>query len=341
MILGTLTLILAIGIIVIGGTKEVALAKTFQLRLAHHLPPMHQQHKGVFVPWAKELEKRTGGRVKVKIFPSEQLGSQFEMYDVLLSGTADITLINPSVGKGRFPLDEIFHLPFFIPGDTGDPVGAPIRTVLYEKYISPIHFKDVKLLWTGRFGMNVIQTTKKPIRTMEDIKGMVIGVPGGRNLTKLIQAVGASPESSPVPEMYTNLERGVIDGQAIPIEAMLAFKLNEVVKYVTQVNAEGSSFLIAMNDKTWNSLPPDIQKIIEDMRPWVEGIQAKAWAGATGYAEMVAKKSGIELIPLSPEERARWVEIAKPIDAEWVKEMDAKGFPASEMYQLAEQMMSK
>jgi len=341
MLFGTLTLMVAIGLMVIGGVYTEAVAQTFNLKLAHHLPPMHQQHSRVFVPWAKELEKRTEGRVKVRIFSSQQLGTAFEMYDLLLSGTADISMVQPPLSRGRFPLDEIFHLPFFIPGDTGDPVGGPIRTALYEKYLMPIHFKDVKGLWTGRFGLNVIHTTKKPIRTMEDIKGMVIGVPGGRNLTKLIQVVGGSPESSHVNEMYTNLERGIIDGQSIPMEAMVAFKLVEIVKYVTRVNAGGATFLVAMSSKTWNSLPPDIQKTIEDMGPWAEGIQAKAWAGATGYSVMAAKKAGIELIEFSPEERARWVEIAKPIDAEWVKDMDAKGFPASEMYQLAEQMMSK
>lgn len=341
MLFGILTLILATGIIAIGGPRESALAKTIELRLAHHLPIIHQEHKDVFVPWGAEVEKRTGGRVKVKIFPSEQLGTPFEMYDILISGTADISMVMPPLSKGRFPLDEIFHLPFFIPGDTGHPVGSKVRTALYEKYLIPIHFKEIKGLWTGRFGLNVIHTTKKPVRTMEDMKGMVIGVPGGRNLTRLIQAVGASPETSHVPEMYTNLERGVIDGQAIPVEAMVAFKLHEVVKHVTMVNAGGATYLIAMNMKTWNSLPPDIQKIIMEMRPWVEDVQAKAWAKATGYSIMVAKKSGVEVIELSPEERARWVEAAKPIDAEWVKEMDARGFPASEMYKLAEEMMSK
>ncbi|MFC1867270.1 TRAP transporter substrate-binding protein [Thermodesulfobacteriota bacterium] len=340
-LLGILSMVLAIGGIIFGCANDSAAEKTFNLRLAHHLPPMHQQHKRVFIPWAQELEKRTGGRVKVKVFPSQQLGSAFEMYDLLISGTADISMVQPPLSKGRFPLDEIFHLPFFIPGDTGHPLGAKIRTALYEKYLLPIHFKEVKCLWTGRFGLNVIFTTKKPVRRMEDMKGMVIGVPGGRNLTRLIQAVGASPESSHVVDMYTNLERGVIDGQSIPLEAMVAFKLNEVAKYVTRVNAGGATFLIAMNPKTWNSLPPDIQKTIDGMRGWTEMVQAKAWAGATRYSEIVAKKSGIELIDFSPEEKARWVEIAKPLDALWVKEMDGRGFPATEMYKFAEQMLQK
>jgi len=310
------------------------------LKLSHSVPPGSPQHKGVFAPWAEELEKRTNGKVKVRIFTSEQLGKASEAYDLVLRRTVDISWVVPSFVIGQFPLDEIFHLPFLIPGGIDDPTGSLIRRTLYEKYLTPINFKEVKVLWTGRTGANVIMSTK-PIKTMEDAKGLMAGYPGGRILMKLLQAVGASPVQVSAPDMYTNLEKRVTDSQVIPLEAMVTFKLNEVVKYVSMLNAGGGSFLTVMNQKTWSTLPPDIQKIIDGMSPWAEEIQAKAWAGTRGYAASVAKKSNIELIEFSHAEKNRWVEISKPIEEEWAKETDVKGLPASKMVKEIKQMLAK
>jgi TRAP-type C4-dicarboxylate transport system substrate-binding protein len=315
-------------------------AQPIVLKLSHSTPPVSPQHRGVFVPWAEELEKRANGRVKVKIFPSEQLGKAGEAYDLVLRRTVDISWVVPSFVIGQFPLDEIFHLPFLIPGGIDDPTSSLIRRTVYEKYLTPINFKEVKVLWTGRTGANVIMSTK-PVRTVEDAKGLIAGYPGGRILMRLLQTAGASPVQVSAPDMYTNLEKRVTDGQVIPLEAMVTFKLNEVVKYVTMLNAGGGSFLTVMNQKTWSSLPADIQKIIDEMSPWAEEIQAKEWAGARGYSTSVARKSNIELIELSPTERKRWVEISRPIEEEWAKETDAKGLPASKMVQEINQMLAK
>jgi TRAP-type C4-dicarboxylate transport system substrate-binding protein len=315
-------------------------AQPIVLKLSHSVPPGSPQHKGVFAPWAEELEKRTNGKVKVKLFTSEQLGKASEAYDMALRRTVDISWVVPSFVIGQFPLDEIFHLPFLIPGGTDDPLGSRIRRTLYEKYLTPINFKEVKVLWTGRTGANVIMSSK-PIRTMADAKGMVLGYPGGRILMKLLQAVGASPVQVSAPDMYTNLEKRVTDGQVIPLEAMMTFKLNEVVKYVSMLNAGGGSFLTVMNRKSWDSLPPDIQKIIDEMSPWAEEIQARAWAGTRAFTVSIAKKSNIELIEFLPEERNRWVEVSKPIEEEWAREIDTKGLPATKMIQEIKQILNK
>ena len=310
------------------------------LKLSHSVPPGSPQHKGVFAPWAEELEKRTNGRVKVRIFTSEQLGKASEAYDLVLRRTVDISWVVPSFVIGQFPLDEIFHLPFLIPGGIDDPTGSLIRRALYEKYLTPINFKEVKVLWTGRTGANVIMSTKA-VRTVEDAKGLMAGYPGGRILMRLLQTAGASPVQVSAPDMYTNLEKRVTEAQVIPLEAMLTFKLNEVIKYVTMLNAGGGSFLTVMNQKTWSSLPPGIQKIIDEMSPWAEEIQIKSWAAARGYSASVARKSNIELIEFSPAERNRWVELSRPIEEEWAKETDAKGLPASKMIREIKQMLAK
>lgn len=307
-------------------------AKTIELRLAHGQPGMHPLHTKVWVPWAAELEKRTQGRVKVKIYPANQLGAPPEHYDIAVRGTCDISAVTPTQIPGRFPLEVCFHLPYLVQGAMGDPTSDKLRHMIYEKYLIPYEFKDVKVLWTGRYGLNVLHMVKKPVRTVEDMQGLVIGFPGGRIMPKLMARVNASAEMTFVPDMYTSLERGTIDGMIIPMEATAAFKLQEVEKYNTRLDLASGSFFMAMNLKTWKSLSPDIQKIIEELNPWAEEATAKALDEATKVNYMIAEKAGVELIEFTPEDMARFVKISRPVEVEWVEEMAAKGLPTRALY---------
>lgn len=316
-----------------------AQVKPIELKVAHHFPPIHVQHKDVLVPWAEELKKRTEGRVTAKIFPSELLGKVTEMYDMVLKGTCDVGVLISTYYPGRHPLEEAFHLPFLIPPGAAHPVGKTIREEVYKKFLIPYHYKDMKVLWTGRFEPNVLHLARKPVRKMEDMKGLVIGFPGGKLMPKLIKAVGASPEQVTVVDMYTAMERGMIEGQIIPLEAQLAFKLIEITKYITLINLGSGSNFVGMRWETWNRIPPADQKIIEELSIWAADLQARSWKAATDRTMDLCKKRGIEFIELSPDERARWIEAAKPIEEEWVKEVEAKGFPARELYKMIKEMV--
>jgi len=319
-------------------TPSVAQVKPIELKVAHHLPPIHVQHKNVLVPWTEELKKRTEGRVTAKLFPAELLGKVTEMYDMVLKGTCDVGWLISTYYPGRHPLEEAFHLPFLIPPGAADPKGKVIRDAVYEKYLIPRHYKDVKVLWTGRFEPNVLHLAKKPVRTMEDMKGLVVGFPGGRLMPKFITAVGGSPEQVTVVDMYTAMERGMIAGQIIPLEAQLGFKLIEVTKFETMLNLGSGSNFMGMRFETWNKLSPADQKIIDELSIWAADLQGKAWKAGTEQTIGICKKRGIEFIELSPEERARWIEAAKPVEEEWVKGVEARGLPARELYNMIKQM---
>jgi len=336
---GLLALILVPTIVVTGFAKPAyAQVTPVELKVAHHLPIVHVQHKNVIVPWTEELKKRTEGRVTAKLFPSELLGKVGEMYDMVLKGTCDVGMLISTYYPGRHPLEEAFHLPFLVPPGADNPTGKLIRDAVYQKFLIPYHYKDVKVLWTGRFEPNVLHLAKKPVRTMEDIKGLVIGFPGGKLLPKLISAVGASPEQVTVVDMYTALERGMIGGQIIPLEAQLAFKLIEVTKYITMLNLGSGTNFMAMRFETWNKLSPADQKIIDELSIWAADLQGKAWKGATDHTISVGKQRGIQFVELSPEERARWVETAKPVEEEWIKGVEARGLPGRDLYNTIKQM---
>lgn len=312
-------------------SKSLA-AKPITLNFAIADPATHYEVKSVYTSWAKEVETRTAGRVKIRLYPGQTLGKQGEQYDLVLKGAAHLTIMVGPQYPGRFPLSDVFNLPFLVPPDGPNSPGKAIRDMVHEKYLTPIYFKDVKVLWKGRYQPNVIQMAKKPVRTLEDMKGQVIGFPGGRILPRYIKALGASPEQSPAPEVYTNLEKGIIDGQILPFETQMAFKLSDVAKFVTMTNQGSAAKCLIMRKETWESLPPDIQRIIEDLNPWAEDLMYKVGKGVFSKISGLSNKAGVEMIELSLSERARWVEAAKSLEQNWVAEMDKKGLPATDMY---------
>jgi TRAP-type C4-dicarboxylate transport system substrate-binding protein len=325
--------VLAIGILAVSfpATAQTP-AKQIRLKFATHLPIMHHGYKNLIAPWAAEVEKRTQGRVKVTVYPDQQLGKLPEMYDDLLRGTSDIAFILPVFIRGRFPLESVFHLPTLIPGDVGDPTCMAIRKMVYDKYLTPLYFKDIKILWTGRFGLDNLLMASKPVRNLEDMKGKIIGFGGGKTPPLLLKALGAAPETIHSPDIYTSLDKKVIDGMFFPLDGLRGYKLVEVVKYVTLLNFGSASNFTAMRLGAWNSLSPADQKIITDLTPWALAAQAKTYRNDSLLAIETGKKAGVEFIDLSPAEMKRWVDVLKPVDKEWMSEMDAMGLPATKLY---------
>jgi TRAP-type transport system periplasmic protein len=311
---------------------EAQSAKSIKLKLASHLPPMHHGHRNFIKPWADEVGKRTEGRVEVVVYPDQQLGKVSEVYDRLLDGTCDIAFFIPSFIRGRFPFEDVFHLPTLIPGFMTEPTTAAISKMVYEKYLQPLYFKDIKILWTGRFGLNNLHMASQPVRKLEDLKGKVIGFPGGSISPLFLKALGPSAEMVTSGDVYTSLEKKVIDGMVFPLDSLRGWKLKEVVKYTTRIDFGSASNVTAMNLNSWKKLSPADQKIITDLIPVGLEMQGKTYRADADLAVEDGKKAGVEFIELSPAERKRWVDAVEPVTQGWIKENDAKKLPASEMY---------
>jgi TRAP-type transport system periplasmic protein len=329
--------VLLAGIVLAGASTSPAVAaaksdKVIKLKFATHLPPMHHGYRNFTKPWADEVSKRTEGRVQVVVYPDQQLGKVNEIYDRLVDGTCDIAFIIPSFIAGRFPLEDVFHLPTLIPGFMTDPTFAAISKMVYEKYLQPLYFKDVKILWSGRFGLNNLHMAAVPVKQLEDLKGKVIGFPGGRVSPLYLKALGPAVEMVKSGDAYTSLEKKVIDGMIFPMDSLRGWKLKEVVKYTTRLDFASASNITAMNLKSWNKLSPADQKIITEMIPLGIQMQGKTYWEDAELAIEDGKKAGVQFIELSPSERKRWVDAVEPVTLDWVKENDAQGLPASAMY---------
>ncbi len=312
-------------------------SKPIELKLSHFMSPMHNLHVDVFAPFAKELEERTKGRVKITIYPGEALGKAKDHYDMVVHGITDIAIFIHGYTAGRFPLTSVIELPIGVPSAK---VGSRVMWELYDKYLKSEH-PGIKLLTLWTHGPGQIHMTKKPVKTLEDIKGLRIRSPGPQQ-TALLRELGISPLTIPIPELYDSLRRGMADGAVVPFSVVVDFKLFELIKYHTVVNLYVMSMGLAMNPKTWESLPPDVQKIVEDLSgPRMSEIAGASYDKYDQLGIEAAKKVKSEIYTIPPEENRRWLDKIKPLNDKWVVDMEAKGLPGRKIFEEARQLVEK
>ena len=177
----------------------------------------------------------------------------------------------------------------------------------------------------------VLISTKKQVKTLEDVKGMKIKVLGGPPMDQ-IKAMGGIPVPIPMPDTYMGLDRGVIDGAAVAREAVSAYRFYELAKYYTVAPLSAVFFSMSMNKQKWESLPKDIQQAITSVSGlWAAKFWAYNWFD-TAEEDLFNRPEGtnyqIVKYTLPPEEVQRWTKVGgEPIWKEWVKKMESKGRP--------------
>jgi len=275
--------------------------------------------------WAKEIEKRTNGKVQITMFPGGTLTPPDKCYDGVVKGISDIGYSVLAYTRGKFPLTEVADLPLGIKSGL---VATKLINEYYKKF-NPKEFNEVKVMYLHGHGPGIIHT-KKAVRKLEDLKGMKIRCTG--LAAKIAAALGATPVAMPMSETYDSLSRGVVDGSMAPMEALSTWKWGEVVKFTTEDYGASYStgFFVVMNKDKWNALPPDIQKIIEKVNEeWIEKT-GKVWDEIDKAGREFTLKLGNQIIPLSKEENEKWAKAVTPLLDDYVKNMKDKGLPGDE-----------
>ncbi len=288
--------------------------------------PAPHKHSVVATEWAKEIEKRTGGRVQITMHYGGTLTPAPQVYDGVVKGISDIGMSVCGYTRGRFPLTEVVELPL------GHRSGWVVTKVIneYFKKFKLKEFDEVKMMYMHAHPPGLLHT-KKPVNKLEDVKGMKIRAFGA--VTKIVTLLGGVPVSMAMGETYEALSRGVVEGSIAPYEALQGWKWGEVVKFTTEAPGMyySSAFFIAMNKDKWNALPPDIQKIIEKINEeWAER-QGKAWDEIDKLGKDFTLKLGNKIITLSVDENRKWEKALKPLYDEYVKSMKDKGLPGDEV----------
>ncbi len=267
-------------------------------------------------PWIHEVEQASSGTLKIELFAGPTLGTERNMYERTLAGVAQIAYSTFGPLASLFPRVQVADLPF-VSHDAR--VSSMALWHLYANGVFGHEFDKVKLLAIFNFPSAVLNTDK-PVKTLDDVKGMKLAV-SSRTSAQVVAALGAAPVTLTPPETYQGLSRGVAEGSVISWTAVKTFKLDEVTKYhVTAPLGEAPAFVF-MNKAAYASLPAEAKQAIEKYsgESFSEKLGANNQAAAEGEAKKVATKSGHTVTELSPAQYKIWqARIESVIDA-WVQ----------------------
>ncbi len=274
--------------------------------------------------WKLEVETRTAGEVVIKTFPGGTLLNAKNMLDGVQDGIADIGCLVFAYQPGRFPLMEAMDLPL---GFKSSKVANAVLLDLYGKY-KPKSLSKVKVLALFTAPPANIMS-KKPIRTMKDLKGYELRCTGTG--VRPLKLLGAVPVAMPMSETPEALQKGIVQGIFSSFDILKDFNFAETCRYATECNMQTTSFAVVMNMERWNRLPDRTKKILNELVR-----EHSLWTGNyidNHVQESIAwarHKYNLEYIKLSPDEYAKWHKRVEPLKDEWIKKGKNKGLPAKE-----------
>lgn len=294
----------------------------------------------LYQEWFKKVEKATNNRVEFVFFPSAILGPIAEAFNMVKSGAVDCGTIVLGFHPGQFPLSEVVQLPFL--NFQSAAVASRVYWGLYEKFPEfRAEYSGVKLLMPYCDAPTPIGAIR-PIRKLEDLKGLRIRAIAG-SPTEMLKALGGTPVLIAPVDIYTSMERKVIDGWMWSWEGAIGNRLAEVTNYYTSANTYQPALIYIMNLNTWNKLPTDIQKILENYI----GSAGSEYIGKGMDRSNEAEKAKVQamkgktIIDLSPEETKRWKEACKPVWDKWLASVEAKGLPGKAVLDEAQRLSEK
>lgn len=274
----------------------------------------------IMTEWASRIEAATDGRVSVDKYPDGTLLGRDDMFDGVLNGVVDIGMTSIA-DPGRFPVQAGIGLPLGIRD------GAMASEIAYDlvSEFQPAELADFKVLTIVATGPGFLQT-RMPITSLEDLSGKEIRGTGGG--VAVLRALGATPVGMPITEVAQSLQTGVIDGYMTSIEVLKDFKLAEMVTDVTEYPMNVLTFAVVMNKATWESLPEDVQQVIDDMSRDLAVMGGKLFDERAAEAiEWSKAEHGVAFHDLSAEEAARWTAATAPLVDEWIAAEEAAGRP--------------
>jgi len=325
----------AAALLIAGTTGALAQDKTFELKLSHWVPPSHPLQKAL-EDWGASVEKDSGGTIKYKVYPAQQLGKAFDHYDMARDGIADLTYINPGYQPGRFPIIGAGELPFLMTNAKG---GTQALDAWYRKYAAQ-EMKDVKFCLAFVHDPGAFHSRSKKIVVPEDIKGMKIR-PAHATMATFVTQLGGTNVQASAPEVRDILEKGVADAVTFPWGSVPLFGIDKVTKYHLDMPLYVTTFAFVFNKDKYNQMSAAQKKVIDDhcTPEWALKV-ASPWADFehAGIAKIKAE-AGHEVYEPTPAQIAEWKKAAQPLEEKWAEGVKKTGAdPAVVMKELKAQL---
>jgi TRAP-type C4-dicarboxylate transport system substrate-binding protein len=333
--LGFAGCVYAAALLIGGATGALAQDKTFELKLSHWVPPSHPLQKAL-EDWGASVEKDSGGTIKYKVYPAQQLGKAFDHYDMARDGIADLTYINPGYQPGRFPIIGAGELPFLMTNAKG---GTQALDAWYRKYAAQ-EMKDVMFCLAFVHDPGAFHSRSKKIVVPDDLKGMKIR-PAHATMATFVTQLGGTNVQASAPEVRDVLEKGVADAVTFPWGSVVLFGIDKVTKYHLDVPLYVTTFAFVFNKDRYNQMSAAQKKVIDDhctpewalkvAAPWAEFEHA-------GIAKIKAE-AGHEVYEPTPAQIAEWKKAAQPLEEKWAENVKKTGVdPAVVMKELKAQL---
>ena len=310
-------------------------SKTISLTYSIFFPPTHGQCQAG-ISWAKEVEKRTDGKIKIIVFPGGTLTKANQCFDGVEKGISDIGMSCFAYNRGRFPLMEAIDLPLGYPNGQ---VATHVANEFYE-ILQPKELDGVKVLYIHAHGPGLLHT-KAPVKTLENLKGMKIRSTGLS--AKVTQALGGIPVAMPQGATYEALQKGVVEGTFTPIETLKGWRQAEVIQYTTDCFDIGytTAMFVVMNQKKWNALPKDLQDIIHEINAEWVNVHGNTWDQVDIEGRNYTLSRGNNIIQLSEKENKRWITAVDPIIDEYKQSVAAKGIDGDKVVLKIRELIQK
>ncbi|MGM0856924.1 MAG: TRAP transporter substrate-binding protein [Pseudomonadota bacterium] len=322
----------ALAVSMAGFTIASAQAET-TLRMAHFWPGASGINEDIFEVWAETIEEESGGDLTVEMFPSGTLAKPDSIYEAAANGIADIGATAQGYTAGRFPLSQIVELPGVATTATQ---GACVLQTLYDDGHLDSEYEDTRPLFMFTTGPGGIHTIDTDVQSPEDLDGLRIRRPTAV-AGQMLENMGAEPVGMPAPDIYTSMQRGVIDGLSFPWEGLKGFRINELVNYHTEVPFYTLIFVATMNQRAYDSLTPEQQEVINNNSgmKWAENagevfdrldVEGKQEAADAGHTIREIE---------NPLDHPDWQKPLQDGIESYLTELEERGLPGQEVYDAA------
>ena len=333
----------AFTLVALATAAVAASAQVVTLKVHHFLPAGSAAQTMFIKPWCDKIAAESGEKMKCQIYPSMQLGgTPPQLFDQVKDGVVDIIWVLPGYMAGRFPLSEVFELPFMMQSPEG--TSKALWDFVAQNPNVAAEFKDVHLLALHVHGDGVFHMTGKPIKTLADLKGTKLRAPT-RQTNKLLAALGATPVAMPVPQVSEALSKSVIDGALVPYEVVPSVKIQELAKFHSETDPVEpaiytATFMFAMNKAKYEGLAPELKKVIDaNSGQALSGSIGKAFLAADSIGKKLTEKNAHNVIPAS--ELQGWKKIGEQVTNDWVADVTAKGADGKKLLADARALIAK
>ena len=287
-----------------------------------------------FLAKEKWIAEKSGGSLKLQLFFGSSMGPMPRHHDLARTGVADMSFFQQGVTRGRFPLTELFHVPYLFPaGFKGSITGAKVAAEVMDQYIRPEHEKvGTKVLWVVFNRPSGVYDSKIPIRSLADLKGRRYRAPTPTDVI-MMKSLGALPIGMPATHMAESLQKGTIDGVVTDPMGIFAFRLGTLVKYYTNTFVSAISFGLALNPKTYDGLSSAHRALVDELGSKQAGpeMATLSWNDYPAFTNYMAKLKFKTIQMKAGEESKMRASAAKVVEGR-IASLEKAGHPARVFY---------